>query len=171
MSEPRIKEPGCWIQLGPDEVAIARLVGSRRYQSARRAGSDDVHYAHDANSEQQDQHAVGAELAVARKYDRYPSAFRSIGSDNKSGDVGRLQVRHTEWLTGSLLIYEESADDQAFMLVVGQLPRFRIVGWCYAREAKTQERWRERWPSGEPMFTPCWVVSQRDPILRLITES
>ena len=154
------------VELGPDEVAIARLVGSRRFTSARRAGSPDVHYEHDETAEEQDQHAVGAELAVARTYERYPSCFSSVGSANNGGDVGRLQVRHTRHRHGSLPIYEESSDDQGFMLVVGELPVYWLVGWIYAGEAKTEERWQTTWPSGTPMRKPCWIVRQDDPALR-----
>lgn len=130
------------VPLGPDEKAMAELLGSRRFRSSRRAGSPDVHFPHDEASEPQDQDAAGAEIAVAKFVDSWPRAFDGRGAGNSGEDVGGAQVRSTRHEGGRLLVYEHDRDDQVFVLVVGSLAAgYRAVGWLYGGEVKQRPEW------------------------------
>lgn len=115
-----------------------------------------MHYPHDETTEAQDQDAVGAEIAAAKFANVWPAAFASVGSDNNGEDVGGAQIRSTRHETGRLLIHPEDRDEQIFVLVIGALPTYRLVGWMRASDAKRPEWWDE-----EKMWRcPCWAVPQ-----------
>lgn len=98
-------------------------------------------------------HVEGAlgEVAVAKYLNRYWVAvvddFRAL-----DGDVGaRVQVR-TNTYTGPdpyLRVYPRDHDDHAFVLVVADDPRYRLVGWAWGGEAKRDE-WFSRLRADRP---------------------
>jgi hypothetical protein len=60
------------------------------------------------------------------------------------GDVGRgIQIRSTRHQPPLLRVNEADVDGHVFILAVGQGPRWAFPGWCYAREAKQREFWRD----------------------------
>ena len=80
-----------------------------------------------------------AERAVAKAIGVYWPEGSELDYD---GDLpGGRHVRSTDRPDGSLLIYPEDDDNGKFLLVVGQAPKFRLVGWLYGREAKRDEWW------------------------------
>lgn len=83
--------------------------------------------------------AAAAELAVAKYVGMY---WQSVVDDPKilPGDVGKLQVRHTTYQDGRLMIYASDKDEAPFILVRGQVPTFELAGWLYARDGK-QDRY------------------------------
>lgn len=59
------------------------------------------------------------------------------------GDVGRIQVRHTQYGGGHLIVYEErDRVDAPYVLVTGKFPTFTIRGWAFGQECKQAEYWR-----------------------------
>jgi hypothetical protein len=82
-----------------------------------------------------------------------------VGSQNRLADVGDSQVRHTRYAHGRLMIQPEDNDEQIFILAVGTLPRYRVVGWLRGGEAK-QPHWWTTQINGAPLPNPCWAVPQ-----------
>lgn len=101
-----------------------------------------------------DVEAVAAEIAVARSLDRYWIDSPLLDRD---GDVGPLQVRHTTREDGQLIIRPGDDNDASFILCVGRLPSFRVVGWAVARECKHDAHWYD--DNGRP---GCWMLPQAE---------
>jgi hypothetical protein len=61
------------------------------------------------------------------------------------GDPGGVEIRGTAVPGGHLIIPEDSVRkylNTPFVLVIGDWPDFRLIGWIYARDAQRQEWWR-----------------------------
>lgn len=155
------------VTLGPDEIAVAKLIGSRRFGTSRRANSPCRHYPHDNQSEEQDWHAAGAEIAACRALGGWWCAISSVGADNAGADINvrgrKIQVRHSIHTSGFLMIYPEDNSSLPFVFVVGQLPNYRVAGWIMASVAKDPARWTETNPrTGKPLRCPAFVSEQSD---------
>jgi len=97
--------------------------------------------------------AAGAEMAVAKYLGQY---WTGVASTFKGPDVGiDIQVRHTERPTGLLIIRKDDNSAAAYVLVVGLMPSYEIVGYIYGGEAK-----RPEWLStfGQPTREPAYKV-------------
>ena len=93
-----------------------------------------------------DVEAAAGELAVAKLLDVFWSAKDSPAEDRVAGDVAGHQVRHSRRFDASLICHRRDSDDQSFVLVVGAMPSFRVVGWLPGVEAKSSVFWREDVP-------------------------
>jgi len=95
------------------------------------------------------QHVVGAlgESAAAMCLDRY----WSIGK-MRAPDVWKYQVRSTTNTTNRLMLHKEDNGTDAFILVIGQGPVFRLVGWLYGHEGKKPEYWCDPTKQGRHAF-------------------
>lgn len=134
----RIAYQDIWLDLGPDEVRIGRLIGTVRNTTASYR-ADRPSYAPPETRERNHQNGCGGELAVARFLNVYPRCFSSVGSRNAGADVGDWQVRSTSKPEKGLRIYRYDDDAQRFVLVKGVIPRYRIVGWYLAADAKRDD--------------------------------
>lgn len=88
---------------------------------------------------------VGAlgEAAVAMYYNVYWSG--SIGNLAAS-DVGRLQVRTRTEDWHNLILHDRDKDDDHFVQVYYDAPRFVIAGWIKAKDGKQKKFWKD--PAG-----------------------
>jgi hypothetical protein len=98
--------------------------------------------------------SIGAEMAVA-KY------FGMIGFDpamskfKQTADVGAaIEVKWTQYDSGSLIIYESDRNSDVAVLVVGKCPKYRIAGWIPVSIAK-KDRYRHH-------KQPTWWVGQNN---------
>jgi hypothetical protein len=91
------------------------------------------------------------ELAVAKALGRY---WDPVRDRVHAGDVGSLEIRHTDHLTGRLLLHPEDGDDAAYILVCGEPPVLRIPGWIFGRDGKRDEYLSQPDPSRAPAY---WV--------------
>jgi hypothetical protein len=57
---------------------------------------------------------------------------------------------------GHLLVYRNDSDDAVLVLVVGTYPRFWLIGWTTAANAKRVGTWKDT------AKTPCYWVHQSD---------
>lgn len=71
-------------------------------------------------------------------------------------DVSGNEVRSTAWRHGCLLVHDRDCDSAPFILVTGEMPSLRIVGWLYGRECKRPEFWRHDRPR------PAYFVPQSE---------
>jgi hypothetical protein len=145
-------EPGVAVLLDWFEIEQAALVGVRRRVESLRQQKQDAH-GFDASAKwENDIQAAGAEIAFAKATGQY---WDFSCNTWKRGDVGTWQVRWTPLDSGALIVRPVDADDDVFVLVIGRLPEFRIVGCIPGRRAK-QERWLNA-PNERP---PAYFVPQ-----------
>lgn len=132
--------------LSKTDQALAKRVATKRYQAARKLnrnqlyGIDLSQYTVESETEY-----VGSELFCFRKLNlEVPLKWINEQKPDKSGDVGEgLQVRHTKYSTGRLLLHPDDVGWHTFFLVTGSFPTYRLAGWIKAKEGKVQENWRE----------------------------
>jgi hypothetical protein len=138
------------------EVEHAGAIGWARHIRARAAGRREViPLKSDAQRWSGDILGALGEAAVARATgDAWDEV---VGRpDRGAPDVGPWHVRTRPDPREGLPIHEYDTDTEPFVLVVLLgLPWFRVVGWCYAGEAKSDEFWRPNMP------LPAWIVPQR----------
>jgi hypothetical protein len=73
--------------------------------------------------------AAGSELAAAKYFD-IPNFKLTINTFKRIADVGnRIEVKHTIWKQGHLIIRERDRNDDIAVLVTGKSPKYFVVGW------------------------------------------
>jgi hypothetical protein len=68
--------------------------------------------------------------------------YPTIDTFKNGGDVGELQIRTRSEDSYDLIVREKDRDDDIFILVVGKIPKYRIVGWITGSNAK-QKKWEK----------------------------
>lgn len=140
------------IELSPSEIQIALLVGGICQTESMRQALKNAHGYKGALG--LDIHIEGAAAEMA--YCKARGVYWSAGVNTfKAADVGRkVQIRSTKLKDGCLIVRESDHDDHYYVLVVGQIPTFEVVGWMLGRDAKRPE-WK-RSPEGreEAFFVP-----------------
>lgn len=94
-----------------------------------------------------------AEIAVSKAIGRRIGS--PIGTFH-APDVGTIQVRHTKLESGCLIHRREDSERRPFVLVVGEIPTYTIVGWLYGKECRKTE-WLKTYNNREP----AWFVPQQ----------
>lgn len=119
------------------EVFMAATVGIKRQVEALKEKRPDRHGFTGLGWDVHVEGAVG-ELATAKALNRFWSG--SINTFKDGGDVGTIQVRTRSKDYYDLIVRQDDADDDCFVLVVGTAPNYNVVGWIRGRDAK-QEQW------------------------------
>lgn len=138
---------GITVRLTWSEVLIGATIGVQRQLEALTQGRPDAHGFD--GSDGWTKHIEGAcgELAAAKVLDLHWGG--TVNTFKEGGDVGEhIQVRTRSRLDYDLLVREDDPDDAVFVLVVGQVPTFQVVGWIRGRDAKRPE-WVKRY-GGRP---------------------
>lgn len=131
------------VVLSNAECRAAAYVGLNRRLDAMRDGRVEVYgSAAPGGFWNVDIEAAAAELAVAKALGVFWAACDTPEED-RGGDVGPgVQVRHTQYPNGSLIVHDRDADDHRFVLVTGAMPTFRIAGWLHGHAAKVAAHWK-----------------------------
>jgi len=81
--------------------------------------------------------ALGAELAAARYFGI--TDFRlDLDKFKIRADIGnRIEIKHTKWIDGHLILRERDRVEDLAVLVVGESPTYYVKGWIPIRSAKT----------------------------------
>ena len=142
------------VELSNPEMWMAGQTGLARWLNARKQKRTPVN-GHDIYIAAADD-IVGAmaEAAVAKAFNRYWLGEWQTGNVGKDRDVDGLQVRHTRYPAGKLLIQKNDHDQSLYVLVVGMPPLFRIAGWMQAMIGKQDRFWDSKLPR------PCFAVPQ-----------
>ena len=101
---------------------------------------------------ERDIQAAAAEMAFAKARQMY---WDFSVNTFKKPDVGKIQIRHTIRSTGRLIVRPDDSDDEIFVLVTGEIPKFIIRGYMKGSRAKQDEFINN--PGGG---RPCWMVPQ-----------
>ena len=105
-----------------------------------------------AKSIARDAEAIGAEMVVAR-YLGIADFEPTLNTFKNSADVGsRIEVKHTSWRDGHLIVKPSDRDTDLAVLVVGESPNYTIIGWIPVSIAKT--------PKFKSDQSNSWWVSQ-----------
>lgn len=139
------------VQLSWFELAMASEVGRLRRLASIKRGHQHRHGASGAGWTECIEGACG-EMAFSKAMNWYWD-----GSVNtyKRQDVGGCQVRTLSQDWYDLIVREDDADDEPFVLVTGIAPNYLVHGWILGRDARTQEWFRS--PNDRP---PAWFVPQ-----------
>jgi hypothetical protein len=142
------------IVLNNAELYVAAQVGSmRRVASIQRKLNNKLH---STKSEwAMDIDGAAAEMAVAKYLNMYWVPTVNAG---KEADVAGFQVRSTNHLNGNLLIRENDVKREQYILVISQPPTFKIIGWIWSDDAKSEKYWRPPDETGGG----AWWVPQSD---------
>jgi hypothetical protein len=83
-----------------------------------------------------DADSIGAEIAVAQ-YFGIRDFEPTCGTFKDSADVGSfIEVKHTKWVDGHLIIKESDRNTDIAVLVTGTSPQYFICGWIPVAVAK-----------------------------------
>ena len=126
---------GTEVRLTMSEVSLAAGVGMRRQIMS--LFSPDAHGCDGKEGWTLHIEGAGGELAVAKLLNIYWDG--SVGTFSNGGDVGRLQVRTRSRLDYELIVRPRDRDEDLFVLVVGRIPVFHVVGWIRGRDARRPE--------------------------------
>lgn len=131
------------IALTNDERKKYAMVGVHRRSNALERGRKGAHgFNRDNVGWQIDCEAAMAEYAAAKALGvTYSPVDDAL--DTHLGDIGRhLQIRSTQYNTGSLLVHDRDPEDDYFILVTGQDGVYDIRGWIQAKHAKQPAWWK-----------------------------
>lgn len=68
----------------------------------------------------------------------------NVNGPKPGADVGNcIGVRWADLAHKKLILHPDDGDDLKFVLVLGSEYPLKIVGWCYGREGKAAEFWRD----------------------------
>jgi len=165
---------GIVVELDELEVKIAELIGEHRHLEGRANGGTEHFVIADGDDARRERNAAGAELAVCKVLGGW---WETIAGHRAPGDVrvdGTLvEVKHTPHATGFLALKDRDRSALVVM-VVGELPTFRVVGWGHTDELRAAHPIAETNPrNGRPLPFPCHVVEQHElkPLLDRRTTS
>lgn len=86
--------------------------------------------------------AIGAENAVA-KYFGIDEWKATVNTFKNQADVGwNLEVKHTPWKEGCLILRDRDRADDVAVLVTGNSPNYYIIGWIPIGMARRPSRQR-----------------------------
>lgn len=152
-------EVGMRITLTKEEAEEAAATGLKRWHTSAFRG-DGNRMASQSLSQN-----IGVQIAGAygerAVYKALGKEWDGLVDTFKAPDVTgtQIQVRTATKPFGDLVVRDRDNGEQPFVLVVPEkFPTFRIVGWCYGKEARK----REYWKAPNPDLPPAHFVPQRD---------
>lgn len=133
------------LTLNAAEVEVATVIGTYREKTSRERGFRDDSHRPASESLHQNIDAAGAELAALKA-----SGCRwnmTTGDNLAEPDLWpHVEVRHTTRDDGGLIVRPKDKRERLFVLVIGTLPHYRVVGWIRGEEARRDEhRWQDAW--------------------------
>ena len=133
-----------FIQLNEAEERLARYLGKRRYSNNRKEGVADAQVGKQTK-EEIDLQGVAGEIAVAKHLNLYPDLgveVRSGSWDLRTHSGLTIDVKTTSYHSGKLVAPMGTSVGKAdvYVLVVGTIPTFRIVGWAFAKSLVDESR-------------------------------
>lgn len=145
------------VTLTLEECKIAYATAIDRQADAMRRGLRGKHGADDDLELSIGLHLTGAagEIAVAKALGVYWAP--SVGTF-KAPDLGsNVQVRTRTNDSHDLIVRSDDSSSDYFVLVIGRLPVFRIVGWILGADAK-----REQWVQMHGGRPPAYFIPQSE---------
>ena len=96
--------------------------------------------------------AIGAEMAAAKLFG-FKDFEPSVNTFKREADIGsRIEVKHTKWESGHLIIKPSDRNEDIAVLVTGKSPTYFVIGWIPVAMAKKDKYKHDKSDS--------WCVSQ-----------
>lgn len=140
------------VSLSWPEVAMACRIGVTRHIAALRRDLPDRHGIDRDDGWRAHIEGACGEMAFAKAVDRYWCG--SINTFRAGGDVGDIQVRTRSRHDYELIVRASDRDGDAFVLVTGAAPNFRVRGWIRGAAAKNAQWIREHGGRAAAYFVP-----------------
>lgn len=149
--------PTVAVSIAPEDEWVSMVTALRRKQGTPTKKERQFQQFNFPWAIARDAEAIGAEIAVAR-YFGVDNFTPSVDTFKASADVlGHIEVKHTRWDDGHLIIKPSDRDGDVAILVTGQSPNYVIRGWIAVHVAKS-ERYRqqksESWWVGQVNLNP-----------------
>lgn len=145
-----MKPEGIRVQLSWNEVHMAATVGILRNIQALKQGRPQCHGAKDEEMWRYHVEGAAGELAFSKAMNIHWEAHSNVF---KVPDIGsNLQIRtrsHDDW---DLIVRDNDSDDEIFILLVGEIPNYRVVGWIRGVDAKRAEWYKDMGKRGKPAY-------------------
>ena len=128
------------VVLNSNEQKIAVLIAEQRYKTNREKGIKN-RKAGSQSTYQTEVEGVGGELAFGKSFNHYPDFSTTRGDyDLKIADT-TIDVKTTHYFTGRLIVptTKKISDCDVYVLVVGEMPNYTIVGWLQSQHIINDE--------------------------------
>ena len=128
------------VVLNSNEQKIAVLIAEQRYKTNREMGIKN-RKAGSQSTYQTEVEGVGGELAFGKAFNLYPDFSTTRGDyDLKIADT-TIDVKTTHYFTGRLIVptTKKISDCDVYVLVVGEMPNYTIVGWLQSQHIINDE--------------------------------
>jgi len=124
-----------------EEFEAASIAFRREFESPEKVDRSvqkvNIHESIARNAE-----AIGAEISVA-KYFGLKDFEPTVNGFKLHADLGaNIEVKHTKWKDGNLILTSRDRDSDIAILVTGASPEYFICGWTYVRTARRPARQR-----------------------------
>lgn len=128
------------VSLNKFELFNASMVGCRRRLESLYMGGQHQHGLEMEESKTWNMNVEGAaaEAAVAKATGLYWDG--SVNTFKRGGDVMGMEVRSSDLTGASLIVRPDDSPNGVFILVIGEAPRFDVIGWISGKDAM-QEKW------------------------------
>ena len=126
------------IRLNLLEVHLAGSIGLIRQEESLRKGLKDKHGCDGSDGFSIHIQGAAGEMVLAKYLQIY--WMGSVNTFTKINDVANFEVKTRSKDSYQLLVRRDNKDSDIFVLVVGTIPNFKIIGWLSGQEAK-QEKW------------------------------
>lgn len=125
------------ILLTEAEVRICQWLAKQRHSSNRSGGVVDAKIG-PQSCEDTDLEGICGEFAFCKAMNLYPDMSISPrkGTDDVTLNGKTVDVKTTRYKTGKLLARKTKGETPSdiYVLVVGQCPQYKIIGWCRSTE-------------------------------------
>lgn len=126
-----------YVTLNDHELLSAAIAGCQRRVMGIRKDRPQLHGADlRANFWQIDIMGTLTEYALAKAVNAHWEPATDCPLSSLPGDVGRLQVRSTCYMSGKLIVHPSDPDDAPFVLAVLREPEIKFCGWMRGADAK-----------------------------------
>ena len=128
------------VVLNSNEQKIAVLIAEQRYKTNREMGIKN-RKAGSQSTYQTEVEGVGGELAFGKAFNLYPDFSTTRGDyDLKIVDT-TIDLKTTHYFTGRLIVptTKKISDCDVYVLVVGEMPNYTIVGWLQSQHIINDE--------------------------------
>lgn len=134
------------------ETAIAVRIGEARTIWNRSRGNDHRHGKAGGADWSADIEAACAEVAAAKGIGVY-MPITTTPAEDRGGDLGYgLHVRHSHRDDACLILHKDDQPAGLFVLVLGSMPTYRLVGFIEAEDGKRESWWKDPTGDGRPAF-------------------
>jgi len=148
-----------WIELNEAEQRLSQFLAKSRYQANRQRGVKNKKIGPQSN-EQTDLEGIGAEIAFCKAHNIYPDLQVNVfyNEDAITKDGCRVDIKATKYNNGHLIavLGKQDKPPDAYALVIGEFPKYRIAGMITADDLLREERIKDFG------YGPAFAAEQKD---------